>query len=855
MGVRNRVGVVWVALACAIGLLVAAAPVRADGWDYVYGDPGPTNFSRYVGVQIAGDGSVYLAGFYSGAFNGLSSPDAYRYFVQHVSTTGTTLWTKEVPTAPLATNLLPITPDLVIDGLGGIIFRVNSHWYAYDSAGDKTAEATVGFEQPQFFEAPTIVPANDGGAVELVNSTSGSAGAWELQHRGADLSLEWAFSLAGLIDNPNGCNLCAPPAVLGVSDGTYWVIGQKNKALVTQQNALSMIHVSASGAKITSILHFGITPALMFQRGSALLAATDTFIWVSVQTSSTITTPLPVMSFATSDGHALGMVDSKLPSVDIASAIGAVNCKDLSFATEYANSLPVGIVTPQVMRRAVLLNGTRLVVVARCASSVVGPSSSTALLLLSYSFTSPLGGSYTLVASREISASSSVYGMGADAVGNAVVVGSTTDGVVYASRVQRKAPHIEDASSERAVATRNPLGNLNDVHTPTPSPGGTGSTSQSDYVGLLPTRVFDTRPNEADGAVPVLKAKVGGTKVLSVHLAGSAGVPVSGAGAVSLNVTVTDPTGAGYLTVYPCGTPPQASNLNFVAGQTVANAVIAPLSASGDVCFASNVDTHVLADVNGWLRSGSGFTALTPTRVFDTRPGSPQGVVPVDQHPYGGGTELRVRVIGAAGLPLANVGAVSLNVTVADPVDAGFVTVYPCGTRPNASNLNFVAGQTVPNAVIAPVSPNGEICLYSSVNSYLLADVNGWFATGSSFKPLTSARLVDTRPTQGQGTVTVIKQKYGPATVLKFTITGFGGVPATGVSAVALNVTVVDPDTAGFVTVFPCGDRPLASNVNFLAGQTVPNAVVVPVSTAGEVCVFSNTPTHILVDVNGWIGG
>jgi hypothetical protein len=43
--------------------------------------------------------------------------------------------------------------------------------------------------------------------------------------------------------------------------------------------------------------------------------------------------------------------------------------------------------------------------------------------------------------------------------------------------------------------------------------------------------------------------------------------------------------------------------------------------------------------------------------------------------------------------------------------------------------LNYVAGQVVPNAVIAPVSAAGEVCLFSSVDTHLLADVNGWFAT------------------------------------------------------------------------------------------------------------------------------
>ena len=82
-------------------------------------------------------------------------------------------------------------------------------------------------------------------------------------------------------------------------------------------------------------------------------------------------------------------------------------------------------------------------------------------------------------------------------------------------------------------------------------------------------------------------------------------------------------------------------------------------------------------------------------------------------------------------MPASGVGAVSLNVTAVDteaPNEGGYVTVYPCGTRPNASNLNFISGQIIPNAVIAPVSANGKVCFFVYGKAHLLADVNGWYA-------------------------------------------------------------------------------------------------------------------------------
>jgi hypothetical protein len=71
---------------------------------------------------------------------------------------------------------------------------------------------------------------------------------------------------------------------------------------------------------------------------------------------------------------------------------------------------------------------------------------------------------------------------------------------------------------------------------------------------------------------------------------------------------------------------------------------------------------------------------------------------------------------------------------------------------------------------------------------------------------------------------------------------------------VVLNVTVIDSVAEGFVTVYPCGiPRPLASNLNYVVGTTVANAVIVKVGVDGKVCVFNTGSTHLAVDVNGYL--
>lgn len=365
---------------------------------------------------------------------------------------------------------------------------------------------------------------------------------------------------------------------------------------------------------------------------------------------------------------------------------------------------------------------------------------------------------------------------------------------------------------------------------PAPTPDTPG------FRALTPARLFDTRPGQAQGVVPVDQQRYGGADVLRVKVAAAGGVPDADVAAVSLNVTVVDPVGGGFVTVFPCGERPLASSLNYSAGEIVPNAVLAAVSASGEICLFSSTDAFLIADVNGWFAAGSGFTSLTPTRMFDTRPDQAQGAVEVPKQPS---ADVTVKITGTSGVPESGVAAVSLNVTVVDPVGAGFVTVYPCGDRPMASSLNFVAGQTVPNAVIAPVSSAGEVCLHSSVSAYLLADVNGWFGTVSGFAPSVPTRLFDTRPGEAQGLVSVAKQPYGGANVLRVKFIGTGVVPAGGLGAVSLNVTVVDPVGPGYVSVYPCGTMPSTSSLNFVGAQTVPNAVIAaPVSRRRTVPVL-----------------
>lgn len=378
------------------------------------------------------------------------------------------------------------------------------------------------------------------------------------------------------------------------------------------------------------------------------------------------------------------------------------------------------------------------------------------------------------------------------------------------------------------------------------------STKPVSVTGLTPSRLLDTRAGSPQGTIVVEKTKFGESKVLRVKVAGASGLPKYGIGAATLNVTVSDPEGAGYITVYPCGLQPLSSNLNFVKNQTVSTSVTTAVSPAGEICLYSSAQTNLIVDVNGWSAPNAGYASINPQRLLDTRALSPQGEISIAKKKYGPDSELRVKVAGAAGLPGARIGSVSLNVTVTEPEDEGFITVYPCGTRPLSSSLNFVAGQTVSTSVTSPVSADGEVCLYSSSPTNLVADAFGWFVEGSGVTPVGPTRLVDSRPASPQGAISVTKKKYGATDELRLPLQGVAGLPDYGIGTVQLTVTATNPSDTGFITVYPCGTLPLASNLNYITGQTIAASVTAQVSADGEVCIYSNRSTNIIVDINGW---
>ncbi|MCL4449200.1 MAG: hypothetical protein M1483_00440 [Actinobacteria bacterium] len=463
------------------------------------------------------------------------------------------------------------------------------------------------------------------------------------------------------------------------------------------------------------------------------------------------------------------------------------------------------------------------------------------------------------------------------------------------------------------------------------------------YTPLVPYRICDTRagnPSKLSGTDAQCNGTnnagdpLGSALTTTIQVAGTnptgttgGGVPL-GAVAVVLNVTAIQPTTNGFLTIWPAGSSqPTASSLNFTPSDTVPNLVEVALGSSSSCTGCISIYNHygvtnIAVDVEGYVTSGYAvqpntstpapllpgvglLNPIAPYRICDTRSGNPSKLSGVDAQcdgknnsgmPVGAGQTLNVTVGGTylcttTSCPAptsttpqvpSNAAAVVLNVTaIGGSAPLSYLDVWPTGsTRPTASNLNFVANQIVPNAVVVPLGTGGSISIYNNSGSVNVAvDVSGWYSPGPSttagvggtmFTGITPYRICDTRsatstPSRvsyttectGKTLGGTVQNSSGQTTNpenLSVQMTGVGPIPSVGVQAVVLNVTVTNTTKPSFLTVWPSGaSQSTVSSLNWLANQTIPNFVTVGVGSNGQVNFYNHAGAcDIAVDVVGW---
>lgn len=390
-------------------------------------------------------------------------------------------------------------------------------------------------------------------------------------------------------------------------------------------------------------------------------------------------------------------------------------------------------------------------------------------------------------------------------------------------------------------------------------PPANGSTPDDAgaFTSVDPTRLLDTRIGTGAPA-----RALGPHQSVDLQITGRGPIPATGVGTAVLNVTATGATAGGFITAYPVGvSEAKGSSLNFDGGQTIANLVTVRVGAEGRVRLTNNSSgtVHLIADAAGYHFSGTPrapgtFTGWRPARMMDTRIEFPNDYIRTLK-PF---ETVRLGIVGRGGVPSTGVTSAAMNVTVTGSTAAGFLTAYPSGTsQPTASNLNFTRGQTIPNHVNVKVGSDGGVALTNNSPGTVdvIADLAGHYGLGTpttkgAFVSLDPARLLDTRVGNGARNVAV-----GANETIDLQVTNRAGLPASGVSSVVMNVTVTDPKSGGFITAYPSGTaRPTASNLNFTAGQTIPNLVTVKVGGDGRVSLTNSSSgtIHLIADVAGY---
>ena len=375
----------------------------------------------------------------------------------------------------------------------------------------------------------------------------------------------------------------------------------------------------------------------------------------------------------------------------------------------------------------------------------------------------------------------------------------------------------------------------------TVSPGGkrisvSGHTSSLVLPGIRRnvTYTFTVAAQNAAGRGPAAVGQLipagtpGAPGKVSVRADGLGRFRVSWTPAVARGARITGYT----VTAAPSRTRVAASatTSSLTLSHLLPGAVYVPCvtATSSTGATAQTCAAPVLAGAGGLVQaaatagSGSLLTPVSPVRVMDTRNGT-GGV----SGPVAANASVSLQVAGVHGVPASGVTAVVVNVTVTGPTANGFLTAYPDGASlPNASNVIFAAGQTIPNLVLVAVGPDGKVDFHNSSAGtvQVIADLAGYFAN-----PPGPPTGVTASPGNGQATVSwAAPSSNGGSAITGYTVTASpGGATATAAAAAtSATVTGLTNGTAYTFTV-------TATNAIGTSASSAPSAAVIPRTIPG----------------------
>jgi len=350
---------------------------------------------------------------------------------------------------------------------------------------------------------------------------------------------------------------------------------------------------------------------------------------------------------------------------------------------------------------------------------------------------------------------------------------------------------------------------------------------------------------------------------------GASTIPV-GASAISTVLTAVTASAQGHMRfsadcLDQSGYVSNTSMLNFPPATVRLahnNNAILPLSSQGILAVqpfvnASGGTVDLIIDVTGYYAppSGTGFDyypLASPGRLVDTRVGyGPQNELGKLK---AGDMSRTFTAKGKIGIPASGVVALSGNAAVVGPLGFGNLRLYPAGSQfPTIANLNYQPGEIIGNGGLVAINnqSQSDLAVYSQQDTDFVYDISGYFAAASTSPPsakyqvLTPCRLFDTRDNGGQpwsGT-------------RQFQAKGNCSIPATGVSAISLNATVIGPVAAGYLTLYPVGvTQPVVSNLNYPSGLTLGNGGIIKIApgSGNDFVAYSSQTIQLTIDVTGY---
>jgi Fibronectin type III domain len=400
------------------------------------------------------------------------------------------------------------------------------------------------------------------------------------------------------------------------------------------------------------------------------------------------------------------------------------------------------------------------------------------------------------------------------------------------------------ASASHAMPAAPVAGNRS-VHV-RPAAGRTRRTGRSSVIGAAtglqpaPGQYFPARVRVVSG----VDIAAGATSTVTVT--GSGGIPATGVSGVAINVAADGTGGAGGLTLYPSdlSAAPAVTGVQYRNGVWVDQLIMLRTGANGQVKFKNGgtVPVRIYADVLGYdvssapATTGSTYVPLNTARILNNASVAANGT-------YG------FAPLGQGGVPATGVTAVVFSL-IAKGAAAGKVRVYPSGTtQPADVELDYQPNVFGSNLVIAPVGSDGKVVISNTgtVAAGVYADVEGYFAspaaatTGASVNLVTPSRIVASTGIAAGGTLSLAPL-------------GKGGIPASGVTSAALDLTVTSTGS-GAIRAYP-SDQTSApgDSLEFVAGGSYSQYLAVRLGADGKVVIKDPgaAAVTITVDVFGY---